>query len=533
MPSSVVGPGTLLAGRYRLEDHVLDASGTSYWRGVDQLLHRDVGVRTAPVGHTDARRLAAAARAAAGVRDGRFLAVLDITEDQGQLCVVSEWPTGATLEELLAGGPLPAPYAARIVGEVAQAMAGAHDARLWHGCLRPAAVVVQETGEVTLVGLEVDAVIAGLPDWNRADPSAAAHAQLRDTRGAGALLYAALTGRWPLDADTGSSSALPPARRRGQPLPAPRQLRGGLPGPVDTLVMRAMGHRVGHQPPLTGPRDLAAGLHSLTWPDSWRRELDEDPLLERTWPHRLPPSEPPATPVGSAPPRSVPATAPAAQAPGRRPIVILLVLLVATLVALVGWQAATTMSGERSPGGQGTLTSAPPDSSSPATGGGGTHRRLVDLPVVAINDVDPQGDGEESPDEVGYAVDHNPATAWTTRAYYRRPDLGGLKDGVGLLLDLGAVTPVSRIDLQLRGTGTALAVARGDSAAAPIPGGYTVLARAAAAGSRVTFSLDKPVSTRYLLVWLTRLPPDGPNTFRGGVAEINVWGMPPTSGGVG
>jgi putative peptidoglycan lipid II flippase len=209
------------------------------------------------------------------------------------------------------------------------------------------------------------------------------------------------------------------------------------------------------------------------------------------------------------------------------------VLLVATLVALVGWQAATTLSGERRPGAAGTLTSAPagPSPSTPAPRTG--QERATSLPITAISDVDPQGDGQESPDEVGYAVDGDPATAWTTRAYYRRPDLGGLKGGVGLLLDLGTVTEVAAVDLRLRGTGTAVDLARGDSATAPVPGGYTVLARARAAGPRVSFVLDAPVNTRYLLVWLTRLPPDGPDTFRGGVAELTGRGMPPTAGGVG
>ena len=55
-----------------------------------------------------------------------------------------------------------------------------------------------------------------------------------------------------------------------------------------------------------------------------------------------------------------------------------------------------------------------------------------------MRDLDPQGqDGQENPEDVGLAVDGNPETGWRTSTYYRRADLGGLKDGVGLVVDLG------------------------------------------------------------------------------------------------
>lgn len=527
MPSSMVGPGTLLAGRYRVEDHVLDAAGTSYWRGFDELLHRDVGIRTVPSVRPEASRLAAAARAAAGISDGRFLAVLDIAEDDGRLCVVSEWPNGPTLEELLAGGPLPARYATHVVAEVADALAAAHDRRLWHGALRPAAVVVQETGEVTVVGLEVDAVIAGLPEWDRTDSSAAAAAAARDAQGCGALLYAALTGRWPLAHDPACPSALPPAGRAGHTPPAPRQLRGGLPSTLDVLTMRALAPRADRHGGLLTPREVATALTGLSWPEQWRHELDDEPLDGRVWPLAPhPPGQPPTRLV----PPGLPSLEGSAVPPvrGRRPLLILAVLLLATLIALLGWQAATTVTGEQGPAPTSSTPTdtqpAPtvPDNADAGAPAAGDHPIL---PVAAVSDVDPQGDGQESPDDVGYAIDGDPRTAWTTRAYYRRADLGGLKEGVGLLLDLGTVTQVSAVELRLRGDDSDVTLARGDNAAAPVPEGYTVLARARSAGPQVSVSLPDPILTRYLLVWLTRLPPDGPDTYRGGVAEVTVRGL--------
>ena len=48
------------------------------------------------------------------------------------------------------------------------------------------------------------------------------------------------------------------------------------------------------------------------------------------------------------------------------------------------------------------------------------------------------------------AVDGDPATAWRTMTYDQNFGPGGLKTGVGLIIDLGAVHDVASVDLTLR-----------------------------------------------------------------------------------
>ena len=52
---------------------------------------------------------------------------------------------------------------------------------------------------------------------------------------------------------------------------------------------------------------------------------------------------------------------------------------------------------------------------------------------------------------------------------------------------------------------------------------YSVLSTLTGAGTQATFSLQQPVTTRFLLVWLTSVPKvtDG---YQGKVAEIQVLG---------
>ncbi len=62
------------------------------------------------------------------------------------------------------------------------------------------------------------------------------------------------------------------------------------------------------------------------------------------------------------------------------------------------------------------------------------------LKLAGVKDFDPFGDPpEENPDQAGNAIDGKQATAWTTLTYRGRPTLGGLKPGVGLVVDLGSI----------------------------------------------------------------------------------------------
>ena len=63
----------------------------------------------------------------------------------------------------------------------------------------------------------------------------------------------------------------------------------------------------------------------------------------------------------------------------------------------------------------------------------------------ASRDFDPEADPpEENPDEAPNAIDGDAATSWTTSTYRGDPALGGLKPGVGLMVDLGKDQEVRR-----------------------------------------------------------------------------------------
>ena len=100
MPPHAVAPGTRLVDRYRLEDPLGEGGGTSVWRAHDEVLDRLVSVRLLSGARSGATL--AAARAAAGLSDPRFLRVLDANEVDGLTYVVTEWVAADTLSALVA-----------------------------------------------------------------------------------------------------------------------------------------------------------------------------------------------------------------------------------------------------------------------------------------------------------------------------------------------------------------------------------------------------------------------------------------------
>src|SRR4051795_11296725 len=71
-----LGPRTLLAGRFVLEDLLDESDEARFWRATDRVLARNVAVHVLPDSDPRASRLLEAARASALVTDGHLLRVL-------------------------------------------------------------------------------------------------------------------------------------------------------------------------------------------------------------------------------------------------------------------------------------------------------------------------------------------------------------------------------------------------------------------------------------------------------------------------
>jgi putative peptidoglycan lipid II flippase len=380
-------------------------------------------------------------------------------------------------------------------------------------------VVITSSGGVKIIGLGT--LVALHDDFEIED------AELEDTVAFGRLLYACLTARWPGD-DCPSLPSAPVGQGR---LLLPRQVRAGVPRALDVICDRILNRPARYGAPITTAADVKGQLAQILGNDlpaaaggmtvaapihpAMSASADAPPALLPLEVGGLPSGDDaPVTPGGSSAKRRSPVSKTLTWG-----VVAVLVLGVALLAYLVGQQLT----------GRNQRDKALSPSSSPSTSQGTSPVTTRPLQIVTARSFDPDpGSGDENPDLVPLAYDGDPSTAWETLRYDGNPALGGLKDGVGLLLDLGRVHDVQRVTVALRGGGTAveLRAAPPTATIAPIHSAedYRLLDTVAAAGSSAAFELRQPALTRYVLVWLTSLPPESEDSYRGGVAEVKVYG---------
>jgi hypothetical protein len=564
-----VDPGVTLAGRYRVAELLAETPGdggvAQTWRAVDEVLSRSVVVHVLAADDPRSDHLLEASRRAATAADVRFLRVLDALRDDGVAYVVREWVAGRSLGTILGDGPLPPQQAGLLVREVAEALARAHDQGLSHERLDPDSIVVTDSGSLKIVGLATQAALTAGRGASEADPGRS------DALGIGRLLYAALTARWPTGPRCGLGAA---PRAADGSLLSPRQCLAGVPRSLDEITERILIDRPRSGTPLTAPREIAAaltetvgvtpieGLLSLTGASSTdpgagtntdpRMRYADDPTEVGGRAVGAGPYEPNGAGPGYRDARSsygpgtagpgdatrathrtgthAPARPPGGGRPyDRRPrrdrgpswrrlagVFVGIVLLAGA--GLLAWQLMSTAfdQAQRTPPAP-TPTATKPVKAQPAS---------ARLEIVEAKDFDPEGDApyEEHPEDVPLAFDGNRDTEWTTMSYRGNPKLGLLKSGVGIYFDLGDVQEIRRVLVDLLGDGTdvELRVAPEDATEPPAEAdGWEEVDSQAGAGDRVTLQAKEPVRTRWVLIWLTSLPPDD-GEYRGGIAEISI-----------
>jgi hypothetical protein len=174
--------------------------------------------------------------------------------------------------------------------------------------------------------------------------------------------------------------------------------------------------------------------------------------------------------------------------------------------------------------GRTVLGAAPDDpasshSGSPSTGGPSP----TVLTGVTATDFDPQGNPpEENSAEAPNVVDGDPSTTWQTLRYTENLGPGGLKTGVGVVLDLGADHGVSEVDLTTVGSPTKVQIYVAPRPPANLQG-LRLAGQTTVNGTHGVVKLDPASSGRYVVVWLTSLPAV-PGGFRGEIAEAVVKG---------
>ncbi|MFC8348774.1 protein kinase family protein [Streptomyces sp. NPDC057280] len=487
--------GHKLARRYRLEECVTRLDGFSSWRAVDEKLRRAVGVHILPADHARARSVLAAARSSALLGDPRFVQVLDAVEENDLVYVVHEWlPDATELTTLLAPGPLEPHDAYQMVSQVASAMAAAHREGLAHLRLNPNAVLRTSSGQWRIRGLAVNAALRGITSDTP---------QRTDTEAIGALLYAGLTQRWPYEDDAYGLSGLP----KDIGLIAPDQVRAGVHRGLSELSMRALVNDGAtasrHESACTTPEELVKAIGEMprirppepafTAPPEYQRTTYQQGTYGRPAPHPgvTQPLAPPPPPLQS------------------RTGKVLKWAVSALLIAALGlgsWQLADALMEQNNKSDETNKTQTTDDNDK----SGDKTKPAKPLSIAGAQEYVAEGEAQH-PGDVGLTYDSSTSTGWRTNSYKDGPKIV-IKPGVGIIYDLGSAQEVSAATLALRygGDHTTVELYAADSPRSSTPlSSMKKLGTVTTSDTSAKVSVDKPVKSRYVLVWLTAMPYSG------------------------
>jgi hypothetical protein len=492
----------LLAGRYQLLAVVGTdtAVGASFWRAMDNVLQREVGLtvlrgrRSAAATERGERAVDMLTKAA---RAGRFEAagwarLLDVIPSDADTIdtdgapdlppdvfgfTVNEWVAGQSLAEFLAEGPVPPVTAMQQVQPLAAAAQLAHQQGLVLGCNHPARIRIAEAGGARL------AFPLPRPETSPAD----------DVRGLGATLYVLLTGRWPLSGTEAGRAGLSAGPGAGAPLLA-GDLNRGTPHELTMMINGALGNTA----TAVGRVHTAAVVRQVI--DELIPATDHTPLL-------LPP------PDDGAPPRpddlwqeSVGKRI-AVEPARRRKLRLGLLALAAAMLAVLTFVAI-----------QLGLLFGPP-SGAPSIVVGGQTANAGPIQAVAVADVrvyDPTADRDNSA-RASRVIDGDPRSSWRTYTY--RQQFPKLKPGVGLMLSFASPVKLSGLTITSPSQGTKVELRSAPTADAPFDQ-TAPIANTTLGNGRTDLTLTDGQPVTHVLLWITELG-GGDGEFVTEIAEVS------------
>ena len=242
---------TVVAGRYRLLGRLGSGGMADVWCAEDSLLNRRVALKFLhPRFAQDEQfveRFRREASAAAGLQHPNVVGVFDRGTVDGSHYIAMEYVEGASLKDLIERG-LSVPEAVEIVRQVLAGVKYAHEHGIVHRDLKPQNVLVDSEGrarvtdfgiaragasEITQTGSVLGTAQYLSPEQAQGLPVTAAS----DIYSVGVMLYEALTGRVPFDADSPVTVALKQVSERPRP---PSELNPAVSRALDGVVLRAL-----------------------------------------------------------------------------------------------------------------------------------------------------------------------------------------------------------------------------------------------------------------------------------------------------
>lgn len=545
---------TVIAGRYRLEEHRAHGGMAEVWRATDLQLSRTVAVKLLKphltADSTLAERFRREAVAAANLNHYNIVTVHDAIEDEGRQAVVMEFVDGKSLRELLdTNGRLATNLVVHIGTSVCAALEAAHKLGIIHRDVKPGNVLLMKDGRVMLTDFGIAKVLGEGDDLTSENimMGTAKYLSPEQVRGdklddradlysLGIVLYECLVGKVPFVGSNDTETAL---ARLQKEAPTITSLRPDVDPGIAAVI-----HKMMAREPRNRFQSCAQARQALKDAADKRgaagAQVSTRPVRDRTPPTGKVIRPKNHTPTGTtrlpapAIEERTPPTAPRATQPRpkgasrssnptptdrsrivaaalRNPVMLAVLLLAVVIGGIVLVQNRTSDT---------AIDSAPPISTGAS----------IDAPVytgpieiTGVKSFDPEGDDKTENEElVSNVTDGNPDTWWSTTCY-RSPTFGS-KSGVGIVLQLNALA-MAQLDVTMASRGwRAKIYASAENATTASQWGKPIWEGTAETGAAISAAFTTPA--QYVLIYFTEVGRStfcsDNNPYRGSISEVRV-----------
>ena len=531
---------TVIAGRYRLEEHRAQGGMAEVWRAVDLQLSRTVAVKLLKPqlanDSTLAERFRREAIAAANLNHFNIVTAYDAIEyDEGRQALIMEYVEGKSLRELLdTKTQLESSLVQHIGVSVCAALEAAHERDIIHRDIKPGNILLTREGRVMITDFGIAKVLGEggdltsenimmgtakylAPEQVKGDPL-----DVRaDLYSLGIVLYECLVGRVPFYGKNDTETALARLQKEPRNIATMRpNVNPQLAAVVHKLLAREPRNR------FRTAAEVRLALSNVNAPVSREPEVVARPKADRTPPTgkviRPKGYTPSGTPVPSSKepegrdprPREVRGREVTSRAmfDRYRPSAMVLAVLgvvIVTIAVLVAQSLRSEDSG----------TTVAPETVADVT----VPVYTGPVEITGVRSFDPEGDDKaENEETVLNVTDGDPETIWATSCY--RSATFGSKSGLGIVIQLNAVA-LARMEVDIPTQNwKARVYAAAESATTTSQWGRPIWEGSSESGSTIATTFTSPA--QYALIYFTEVGRSGmcssKNPYRGSISEVRV-----------
>ncbi len=249
--SAEVGEGSTIDGRYRLLQRIGSGGMADVWLAEDPHLQRRVALKILHRRFAQDRefveRFRREAESAAGLSHPNIVAVFDRGDVEGTYYIAMQLLEGRSLKELIDQGLTPE-RSVSLIRQVLEGAGYAHRHGVVHRDLKPQNVIVDDEGKATVTDFGIARAgaseitqagsVMGTPHYLSPEQAQGqAVTAVSDLYSIGVMLYEALAGRVPFEADSAVAIAMKQVSHTPQ---RPSSINPAVTPALDAAVMRAL-----------------------------------------------------------------------------------------------------------------------------------------------------------------------------------------------------------------------------------------------------------------------------------------------------